>query len=121
VRSGALQQHRGPDAGQVARSGTLPALAIAGAKRSQSVPDVPTMAEAGYPGVEGDTWVGVFAPAGTDKQIVALLNREIVGILSQPAMRERLAELGYEPVGNRPDEFAGQIKTEIAKWAKLIR
>ena len=103
------------------KSGKLRALAIAGAKRSQSVPDVPTMAEAGYPGVEGDTWVGVFAPAGTDQQIVAVLNREIVGILSQSTMRERLAELGYEPVGNRPDEFAGQLKTEIAKWAKLIR
>ena len=103
------------------KSGKLRALAIAGPKRSQSVPDVPTMAEAGYPGVEGDTWVGVFAPAGTDKQIVALLNREIAGILSQAAMRERLAELGYEPVGNRSDEFAAQIGMEIAKWAKLIR
>ena len=103
------------------KSGKLRALGIAGAKRSQSVPEVPTMAEAGYPDVEGDTWVGVFAPAGTDKQIVALLNREIAGILSQPAMKERLADLGYEPVGNKPDEFAAQIRTEIAKWANLIR
>src|SRR5262249_36617835 len=103
------------------KSGKLRALAIAGSRRSRSVPDVPTMAEAGYPGGEGDTWVGGFAPAGTDKQIVALLNREIVGILSQSTLKERLAELGYEPVGNRPDEFAGQIKTEIAKWAKVIR
>ena len=103
------------------KSGKLRALAIAGAKRSRSVPDVPTMAEAGYPDVDGDTWVGVFAPAGTDKQVVALLNREIVGILSESTMRERLADLGYEPVGNRPDEFAAQIRSEIAKWAKLIR
>jgi len=103
------------------KSGKLRALAIAGAKRSPSVPDVPTMAEAGYPGVEGDTWVGVFAPAGTDKRVVALLNREIVGILAESAMKERLADLGYEPVGNRPDEFAAQIRTEIAKWAKVIR
>jgi tripartite-type tricarboxylate transporter receptor subunit TctC len=71
--------------------------------------------------VEGDTWVGVLAPAGTDKQVVALLNREMVGILAQPAMKERLADLGYEPVGNRPDEFAAQIRTEMAKWAKVIR
>jgi tripartite-type tricarboxylate transporter receptor subunit TctC len=103
------------------KSGRLRALAIAGQKRSPSVPDVPTMTEAGYPGVEGDTWVGVLAPAGTDKQVVALLNREMVGILAQPAMKERLADLGYEPVGNRPDEFAAQIRTEIAKWAKVIR
>ena len=103
------------------KSGKLRALAIAGRKRSPSVPDVPTMAEAGYPGVEGDTWVGVFAPAGTDKKVVALLNREMVGILAQPAMKERLADLGYEPVGNTPDEFAVQIRTEMAKWAKVIR
>ena len=103
------------------KSGKLRALAIVGRKRSPSVPDVPTMAEAGYPGVEGDTWVGVFAPAGMDKQLVALLNREMVGILAQPAMKERLKDLGYEPVGNSPDEFAAQIRTEMAKWAKVIR
>jgi tripartite-type tricarboxylate transporter receptor subunit TctC len=103
------------------KSGKLRALAIAGEKRSRSVPDVPTMAEAGYPDVDGDTWVGVFAPAGIDTQLVALLNREIVGILSQSTMRERLMDLGYEPVGSRPDEFAAQIRSEIAKWAKLIR
>ena len=103
------------------KSGKLRALAIAGPKRSRSVPEVPTMAEAGYPGVEGDTWVGVFAPAGTDKQVVALLNREIVAILSQSTMREHLLDLGYEPVGNRPDEFAAQISSEIAKRTKVIR
>ena len=103
------------------KSGKLRALAIAGPKRSRSVPEVPTMAEAGYPGVEGDTWVGVFAPAGTDKQVVSLLNQEIVAILSQSTMREQLLDLGYEPVGSRPDEFAAQISSEIAKWAKVIR
>ncbi|SRR6266508_5975062 len=103
------------------KEGKLRALAVTSRTRSQTVPDVPTMTEAGYPDIEGDTWVGVLAPAGTDGHIVTLLNREIVKILSLPAMKERLVELGYEPVGNTPDEYAAQIRTEIAKWAKVIR
>jgi tripartite-type tricarboxylate transporter receptor subunit TctC len=79
------------------------------------------MAEAGYPDIEGDTWVGVLAPAGTDAHIVTLLQREILGILNLPATRERLVELGYEPVGSTPDEFAAQITTEFGKWANVIR
>jgi tripartite-type tricarboxylate transporter receptor subunit TctC len=101
------------------KSGRLRGLAVTG--HSRSVPDVPTMAEAGYPEIVGDSWVGVLAPAGTDNHIVALLNREIVGILKEPAMKERLLDLGYEAVGNRPDEFAAQIRNEIPKWAKIIR
>jgi tripartite-type tricarboxylate transporter receptor subunit TctC len=103
------------------KEGTLRALAVTSRTRSQSVPDVPTMTEAGYPGIEGDTWVGVLAPAGTDGQIVSFLNREVVKILSLPALKERLVELGYEPVGTTPDEYAAQIKTEIATWARIIR
>lgn len=103
------------------KEGKLRALAVTGRTRSQSAPDVPTMAESGYPEIEGDTWVGVLAPAGTDVQIVKLLHREIVGIISVPAMKERLVELGYAPVGNTPDEYAAQIGIEIDKWAKIIR
>ena len=101
--------------------GKLRALAVTGRTRSQTVPEVPTMAEAGYPEIEGDTWAGVLAPAGTDGQIVTLLNREIVKILNLPAMKERLVALGYEPVGNTPEEYAAQIRSEIARWAKVIR
>ena len=103
------------------REGKLRALAVTSRTRSQAVSDVPTMTEAGHPDVEGDTWVGVLAPAGTDGQIVTLLNREIVKILSLPALKERLVALGYEPVGSTPDEYSDQIKTEIAKWEKVIR
>jgi tripartite-type tricarboxylate transporter receptor subunit TctC len=103
------------------RGGKLRGLAITGTARAQAVPDVPTMKEAGYPTIKGDTWVGVLAPTGTDAQIITVLNRAIVKVLSQPAMKDRLVELGYEPVGNTPDEFATQIRTEVADWARVIR
>ena len=103
------------------KDGTLRALAVTSRTRSQTVPDVPTMTEAGYPDIEGDTWVGVLVPIGTDPQIIALLNREIVKIVKLAAMKERLVQLGYEPVGTTPDEYGVQIRTEITKWAKVIR
>ena len=103
------------------KDGTLRALAVTSRTRSQTVPDVPTMTEAGYPDIEGDTWVGVLVPIGTDPQIIALLNREIVKIVQLAGMKERLVQLGYEPVGTTPDEYGVQIRTEITKWAKVIR
>jgi tripartite-type tricarboxylate transporter receptor subunit TctC len=102
-------------------AGSLRALAVTSKMRAQILPDVPTMAESGYPDVEGDQWVGVFAPAGTAKEIVATLNREIVKAIAQPTMKERLATLGFEPVGSTASEFAAQIRTDTAKWAKVIR
>jgi len=103
------------------KDGTLRALAVTSRTRSQTVPDVPTMTEAGYPDIEGDTWVGVLVPIGTDPQIIALLNREIVKIVKLATMKERLVQLGYEPVGTTPDEYGVQIRTEITKWATVIR
>jgi tripartite-type tricarboxylate transporter receptor subunit TctC len=103
------------------KEGNVRALAITRKTRSQILPDVPTMIEAGYPEIEGDSWVGVLVPAGTPKDIVGLLNREVVKIITAPDMRARLEELGYDPVGSTPEEFAARIKVEIETWAKVIR
>jgi tripartite-type tricarboxylate transporter receptor subunit TctC len=101
------------------KAGKLRALAVT--SRARAVPDVPTMREAGYPGIDGDTWVGVLVPAGTDDHIVTFLNREIVKLLNVSAVNERLVDLGYEAVGNTPGEYAAQLRTELANWAKVIR
>jgi tripartite-type tricarboxylate transporter receptor subunit TctC len=103
------------------KEGNVRALAITSKRRSQILPDVPTMAEAGYPEIEGDSWVGVLVPAGTPKDIISLLNREVVKIIALPDIKARLGELGYDPVASTPEEFAIRIKVEIETWAKVIR
>jgi len=103
------------------KEGTVRALAVTSKTRSRIFPDVPTMAEAGYPEIEGDSWVGILVPAGTPKDVTALLYRESANILAQPEMRERLAALGYDLVASTPDEFANRIKSEVEMWAKVIR
>jgi tripartite-type tricarboxylate transporter receptor subunit TctC len=103
------------------KEGNVRALAITSKTRSQILPDVPTMTEAGYPEIEGDSWVGVLVPAGTSKDIINLLHREIVRIIALPDMKARLGELGYDPIASTPQEFAIRIKVEIENWAKVIR
>jgi tripartite-type tricarboxylate transporter receptor subunit TctC len=102
------------------RESKLRALAVTSKTRSLALPDIPTMAEAGYPDIECDNWVAVLVPAGTPGEIVTLLNRKIVKIVALPVVKEQLAKLGFEPVGNSPGECAALFRTEIAKWARVI-
>lgn len=101
--------------------GNLRALAVMSSHRSQALPELPTIGEAGYPELDGDAWVGVLVPTGTPQDIITLLHREIVKIIAMPEMKARLAALGLEPVGNSPEEFTAQMKIEMEKWAKVIR
>jgi tripartite-type tricarboxylate transporter receptor subunit TctC len=103
------------------KEGKLRALAVASKTRLQALPEVPTMAEAGYPDIEGEAWFAVIVPARTPKEIVALLHGEIVKTIALPDMKERMATLGFDPVGSSPEDCAAQFRTEAAKWAKVIR
>jgi tripartite-type tricarboxylate transporter receptor subunit TctC len=102
------------------RDGKLRALAVSTKTRSQALPEVPTMIEAGYPEVAGESWFAVAVPAGTPKEIITLLQREIAHAITLPDMKERLATLGYEPVASTPEECAALFRMEIAKWGKVI-
>ena len=103
------------------KAGRLRPLAVTTAKRSAGAPDLPTMQEAGVAGYEVAGWYGVLAPAKTPQPIIAKLNREIVRILQTPEMKERLAADGSEAVGNTPEQFHAHIKSEVAKWNKVVR
>jgi len=102
------------------KSGKLAAVAVTSSRRSQALPDLPTTAEAGVPGYEASTWYGVLAPARTPAAVIARLHENIVKILAVSETRARLADQGFEPVGNSPEEFGAYIKSEIAKWGKVI-
>ena len=103
------------------KSGKLRALAVAGDRRAKALPDVPTVAESGFPGYEANTWNGMLAPAGTPRAIVLRLNQEMLKILSQREVMDYMNADGAEPAGNTPDHFAAYIRSEHAKWARVIR
>ncbi len=102
-------------------AGQLKAIAISGKGRMSSLPQVPTFAEAGLPGLEVRNWWGIFAPAGTPKEIIDKLSTELAKILAMPDFKEKLASHGAEPFISTPDEFAALIKADMAKFAKIIK
>lgn len=103
------------------KSGKLKALAVTTARRSPSMPDVPTVAESGVPGYEVSSWNGVLAPAAVPSDIVARLNGEFNRILAAPDMKERLTASGYEPVGGDAARFGELVRAETAKWSKVAK
>jgi tripartite-type tricarboxylate transporter receptor subunit TctC len=106
---------------QHVKAGKLKALAVSGAERSPSLPDLPTISEAGVPGYESAGWFGVVASAGTPEEIVTRLNREINGVLESPDVKTRLLELGAKPANLTPQQFLDFIRSDNDKWAKLIK
>jgi tripartite-type tricarboxylate transporter receptor subunit TctC len=103
------------------KAGRLRAIAMTGAKRSAAIPDIPTVAEAGLKGYETGSWYGAVAPAGTPKHAIDRLSSEIIRITKSPAITNKLNEEAVIPVGSTPAEFGAYIKSEIARWAKVIK
>ena len=103
------------------KAGKLRALAVSSARRSAAMPELPTLAEAGLPGYESGSWLGLFAPAGTPQEIVARLSTEAIRIVKLPDVREKLLQQGADPVGGTAAELAATIQADIAKYARVIR
>jgi tripartite-type tricarboxylate transporter receptor subunit TctC len=103
------------------RAGKLRALAVASRERLAILPDVPTTAEAGFPGVEGSGWNGIFVPAGTPPAIIARLQQEIARVLRTKEVEDDAKTLGTQANGDKPEEFAAFVRGEIQKWGKVVR
>ena len=103
------------------RSGRIRALAVLAPKRSGLMPDVPTMKEAGVEGVEVPVWYALLAPAATPREVVKLLSDATLRAAHSPELKQRLVEQGAEPVGNSPEEFAQMLKSEVARWAEIVK
>lgn len=103
------------------KAGRLAAIAITSPKRWELMPDVPTVAESGFPGFQVDNMYGVLAPRGTPAAVIRKLNADIVDVLKQPDVKERLATEAFDVIGNTPDEFGKYLKAEFVKWAKVVK
>ncbi len=105
----------------LAKEGKVRAFAVTSLKRSAAAPDLPTMAESGYPGFEAVPWFGLMAPAGTPKPIIEKLHRETVRVLALPEVRKKLGDVGLDVIGGTPDELTAVMRKEIPEWAKVIK
>ncbi len=110
-----------PPALSAVKDGKLRGIVITSAQRFPNLPDVPTMAEAGAAGQDAETLTAVLAPAGTPKEIVDKLHREIAAVVTNPDVKAKFVELGFQPIANTPQEFAQRIEVELKKWAQVIR
>ena len=104
-----------------AKAGRLRGLATTGANRAPAAPELPTVAESGIPGYEASNWFGIVAPAKTPPTIIAKLNQDLVRVLGQPDVREKMLTQGMEPVSRAPEAFSKYVDSEIAKWAKVVK
>jgi tripartite-type tricarboxylate transporter receptor subunit TctC len=103
------------------RNGKLRALAVTSAKRFAVLPDLPTVAESGVPGYSAVGWFGLFAPAGTPKELVAKISADANTVLKMPEVKQRMVVAGAEPSPDTPEQFAAFVKSEMDKWAKLMK
>jgi tripartite-type tricarboxylate transporter receptor subunit TctC len=103
------------------KAGKLRALAVTSARRSAAMPDIPTMSEAGVPGYESISWLGLYAPAGTSKEIVNKISAEAVRIINLAEVKEKLLQQGAEPIGTTPEQLAATLQSDTAKYARIIR
>ena len=110
-----------PSVIQHVRSGSLRAIAVTSSRRSPALPEIPTIAESGYPGFEASSWYGFVAPAGTPDPIIRKLHEMIAGIVNMPDINEQLSSQGADPVGSSPEEFGEYMRKETAKWAKVVK
>jgi len=110
-----------PSVIEFVRAGRLRALAVTSKTRSAAVPDIPTVAELGYPEFEASSWFGLLGPAEMPRDIVLKLQSEVVRALKIPELRAKLVKLGADPAGSTPEEFAAYMRSETAKWAKVVK
>jgi tripartite-type tricarboxylate transporter receptor subunit TctC len=103
------------------KAGKLRALAVSTKQRSKVAPDIPTLDESGVPGFDATAWFGLFAPAGTPREIIARLNQEVAEAVKDPVVNEKLLALGAEPVSSSPESFSTFFKGEVAKWARVVK